>query len=149
MTFNPPEAHPSLVPPAPRKLIYIAGPYRAARVDQREINIQNAWRAAARVAELGAMPVCPHANSAHLDDLQPADFWLEGTLELMRRCDGVLLLQGWEDSAGSRGELREAAAKGLPVFITHFQLRLWLRGRYTPGPIYTNGLLDAAQETSQ
>ena len=46
----------------------------------------------------------------------PDEFWLEGTLELLRRCDAVFLIPGWEQSTGSRSELDEATRLGLPVF---------------------------------
>jgi hypothetical protein len=41
---------------------------------------------------------------------------LAGTLELMRRCDAVILVHNWRDSAGSRAEVDEAKRLGIPVF---------------------------------
>lgn len=108
------------------KLIYVAGPYRASTgwgVDQ---NIQRAREIGAQVAEAGGLPVVPHANTAHYDGIQNDTFWLDGTLELMRRCDAVLMSPTWEKSMGSRGEHAEAIKRGLPVFYELSALREWL-----------------------
>jgi len=43
------------------------------------------------------------------------EFWLNGTLEMMRRCDGVLLIDGWTRSTGACEEQRQAAALGIPL----------------------------------
>jgi len=109
------------------KLIYVAGPYRARLPSEVEINIHNAWRLGVEVAKLGAMPVIPHANSAHMDGLQSDDFWLEATLELMRRCDAVILTPNWERSFGARGEVDEAKRCGIPIFYGLATLECWLR----------------------
>jgi hypothetical protein len=40
---------------------------------------------------------------------------LEGTLEMLRRCDAVIVDGRWESSAGTRGEVVEALRLGLPI----------------------------------
>lgn len=109
------------------KLVYVAGPYRARLPWEVETNIHKAWRLGVGVARLGAMPVIPHANTAHMDGLQSDDFWLEATLALMRRCDGVIVTSDWERSFGARGEVEEAIRLGIPVFYGLSTLECWLR----------------------
>lgn len=108
------------------RLIYVVGPYRAATTWQRDVNIHAARVLGAAVAELGAMPVIPHSNTAHMDGLRDDAFWLEGTLELMRRCDAVITVPYWGMSAGSRGEVAEATARSMPVFHSLGDLDAWL-----------------------
>lgn len=80
------------------------------------------------VSKLGAMPLCPHANTRpYFVDGQAPEFWLDGTLELMRRCDAILLMQNWLASAGSRAERDEAKRLGIPVFESTLALAAWLR----------------------
>lgn len=99
------------------KLLYIAGPYRAPSAWLVEQNIREAEAWAFKVAELGAMPICPHTNTrGYFESIGTAEFWLGGTMELMRRCDGVFLLPRWCESSGARTERVEALAQGLPVF---------------------------------
>lgn len=96
-------------------LIYVAGPYRAPTAWQREQNIHRARTWGVALAKAGAYPVIPHANTAHFDGEAEDTLWLAGTLELMRRCDGVLLIDGWDRSSGARAEREEAYRLGLPV----------------------------------
>ena len=49
------------------KLVYIAGPFRAPTPWGIEENVRHAERHAFEIAKLGAMPVCPHANTRHFD----------------------------------------------------------------------------------
>lgn len=102
-------------------VIYIAGPYRAATRAGIELNIQTARRVGALAALKGWSPIIPHANTGHLDEVlpdMPDQFWLDATLELMRRCDAVLLCPGWKNSSGTQAELFEARRLALPVFET-------------------------------
>ena len=72
-------------------------------------------------AALGWFPVIPHANTAHMElDLPELgdDFWLRGTMEMMERCDAVVLVPGWESSAGTKAEIARADALRIPVFRT-------------------------------
>lgn len=108
------------------RLVYVIGPYRASTAWQRDCNIHKARAMGAAVAELGAMPVIPHSNTAHMDGLCSDEFWLEGTLELMRRCDAVITLPLWDRSTGSRGEVAEATARKMPVFHSLSGLASWL-----------------------
>ena len=97
-------------------LVYIAGPYRAPTTWGIQKNIHNARLWGVVVARAGAYPMIPHSNTAHFDGaVDGDDFWLQGTLEMMRRCDGVLLIDGWMRSTGACEEERQAAALGIPL----------------------------------
>lgn len=102
------------------KLLYIAGPYRGPTREAVERNIQAAMHAAAIAVRKGWYPVVPHACTAHFDRDYPGlagdEFYLEATIELMRRCDAVMTVQGWEFSSGTRAEMIEAARIGLEVW---------------------------------
>lgn len=115
------------------KLVYVAGPYRGPTPHAVQLNIECARRVGVLVAKAGLMPVIPHANTGGLEFVAPDigdEFWLEGTLEMMRRCDAVVLCPGWEQSAGTRAEVAEADRLGIPVFQTVTRLIEWT---YPPG----------------
>ncbi len=99
------------------KLVYVAGPFSAKTREGIEANIRRAEDVGIEIARGGDFPVIPHANTARpeFERVQDYPFWIEGTLELMRRCDEVVMVPGWEDSKGARGERTEALAMGLPV----------------------------------
>jgi nucleoside 2-deoxyribosyltransferase len=98
------------------KAIYVAGPYRADNHWLIEQNIHRARALGACIAQLGAVPLIPHANTAHWDGLCEDQFWLDAGLELLRRCDALALVKGWQRSSGTIAELKEAERLGLPVY---------------------------------
>jgi nucleoside 2-deoxyribosyltransferase len=98
------------------RLVYIAGKYRGPNSWAIEQNIRAAEDLAAKVHAVGLFAVCPHANARHMEGVSSDEHMLAGTLELMRRCDAVILVHNWRDSAGSRAEVDEAKRLGIPVF---------------------------------
>lgn len=100
-------------------LIYVAGRYRAPTREAVAANIAAARAVGVYAASLGWYPCIPHVNTAHFEDDLPDlgdEFWLAGTLELMSRCDAVVLVDGWETSLGTAGEIQKADALMLPVY---------------------------------
>ena len=103
------------------KLIYIAGPYRG----DVEANILAATRMG-QILKRGqkVFPIVPHVNGDG-----PDDYMLAGTMALMRRCDAVLALPTWQSSQGAVAEIRDADARGLPVFYSVDELYRWVDGK--------------------
>jgi hypothetical protein len=108
-------------------LVYVAGRFSAPTRAGVEENIRRAVELGIEVAKLGAFPVIPHSNTAHPDfeTVQPYQFWIAGTLALLRACDVCIMVPGWEASSGATGE-REEAARTMPVFYSVEELRAWL-----------------------
>lgn len=102
------------------KLCYIAGRYRAETPEAVELNIRAAEFMGKLVAEKGYYPVIPHANTRNFERLcnAPDEFYLDGTLELMKACEYVLMIPGWRESSGARNEHDVALEKGLFVYYS-------------------------------
>jgi Domain of unknown function (DUF4406) len=101
------------------KLLYVASPYRAKTKELRDLHVESARHLGTLAARLGWFPVMPTVNTHRLGDLvpdAPEKLWLEGTAQLLRRCDAVLFGPGWENSEGCKGELVIAKEMGLDVF---------------------------------
>lgn len=117
------------------KLIYVAGPFTAPTPDQIRDNIRRAAALGHEVRKLGAGVLVPHLLGApyvhaacaaqHPDDFGYR-WWIEETLEHMRRCDAVIMTPDWEASNGARGERDEARKNGQPCFLSLPQLKDWL-----------------------
>ncbi len=102
------------------KLIYVAGRYRSKSKEGVRLNIQAASHVGAIASEKGWYPVIPHTNTAGHEHITDNDdqFYLDGTLELMRRCDAVVMVPGWAQSSGAIGEHNEAHKLGIPTYLT-------------------------------
>ena len=109
------------------KVIYIAGPFRGKNAWKVEQNIRKAEEAGFKVASIGGvMPMIPHTMTRFFDGTMTDEFWLQGTLELLARCDAILMLPGWENSSGSRNEKKFAEQNKLPVFYDRAAIKEWL-----------------------
>lgn len=109
------------------KVIYVAG--KLTGMDNFEIsrNVRAAEDVGMAVAVAGASPMIPHTNTGLIFfGTCSAQFWYDATLALMRRCEAVILVPGWEESKGTQGELVEAKRLGLPVFYNVTELSAWL-----------------------
>lgn len=104
-------------------VVYIAGPFRGPDHWAIAENIRRAEQLALEVWKLGAVALCPHANTAHFHGALPDDVWLQGDMELIRRCDVVLLTPDWESSEGARREREEALRLMKSVCFTLGELR--------------------------
>ena len=99
------------------KVIYIAGPFRGPTNWDIEKNIREAQTLALGVWRLGAVALCPHTNTGLcFQGVAPDEVWLDGDLELLRRCDAVLLHPRWRESSGARKEYELANAGDIPRF---------------------------------
>jgi hypothetical protein len=112
-------------------VIYIAGAFRAPTPWDLAGNVRAARSAGLDVARAGAMPCVPHAIGEHFHGQLTDAFWLEGALELLRRCDAVYVFnpRHLETSAGTRDEEAEARRLGLPVFLDLADVAAWLAGK--------------------
>lgn len=112
------------------RLAYVAGPFSAPDRKGVEANIAAAVDVGLRVVALGYLPVIPHSmtGDARFSELQPYTFWIEGTLELLKRCDLCVMVPGWEHSSGARGERIWAIENGMPVYDSVTDLEVLLNG---------------------
>lgn len=65
--------------------------------------------------KLGYAVFCPHMNSALMDGTMPDDYWMNEDLEILHRCDAIVMLKDWEQSEGARIEHQKAVDWELSV----------------------------------
>ena len=99
------------------KIIYIAGPLRASTAWATEKNIRVAEDYGLIVANLGLVPLIPHSMYRFFSGAKNDRYWLAATVQLLQRCDAVLMLPHWNESEGSKAEFAEASRINLPVFF--------------------------------
>jgi nucleoside 2-deoxyribosyltransferase len=107
--------------------VYVAGPFRGANYWEQELNIRRAEELAMKAWNLpGTAVLCPHTNTRFFQGAAPDEVWLDGDIELLRRCDVVLLTEDWRRSSGARAEVEFALAMDIPVFDSIDALSYWL-----------------------
>jgi len=96
-------------------VIYIGGPYRGTCEWETNQNIRMAELAAAKYWEMGFTVICPHKNSSFMGGVVPDEEILAGDIEILRRCDRLVLLPGYLYSAGTMNERRFAQENNIPI----------------------------------
>jgi hypothetical protein len=86
------------------KMLYIAGKYRSNSIDGVKENVRVARRYAEKYWKLGYAVICPHTNSGTMEYDVSEQLLMDGDLEFIKRCDVIVMLPGWIESAGSRAE---------------------------------------------
>lgn len=110
-----------------KKVIYIAGPYRASKQYMQFNRIMWMREFGILIWQDGGVPIVPLLNTFGMDGVLTHDQFIEGDLEIVRRCDALLLIGDWHFSAGCRLERDAAIEAGLPIFTTMAQVRDFIR----------------------
>jgi hypothetical protein len=104
------------------KIIYVAGPYRAKTEWQVLQNVRMAETVALNVWTNGGVAICPHKNTerfggaAGLDD----NDWIKGDLEIIKRCDAMIVCPHWKESEGTKAEIKLAKKLNIPIFFWEY-----------------------------
>lgn len=99
-------------------LVYVAGKYSGKTNKEVQDNIDEATNIAIELWNMGHTVLCPHMNSAHLEDEVNFDHpeWIKRSLILLERCDALVTVPGWEASTGAVCEVEYAKNYGIPIF---------------------------------
>ena len=103
------------------RLMYVAGPYRDESWGEVKRNVARAADVSAELLRYGFAVICPHTMTHTFEMYQlPDEAFLACGLEQVRRCDGMVLVDGgkreWWESSGTRSEVALAMERGLPVY---------------------------------
>jgi hypothetical protein len=109
------------------KLVYVAGPFRAATPWRVECNIRRAEAMALELCKIGVVGICPHTMWRHFSGELHDSFWLSAGLRLLERCDAVAVFGRWQESTGTIEEMRRAEELGIPVFFGAAAVSEWIR----------------------
>ena len=85
------------------EIIYISGRYRSKwGFLGVALNIWRARRAAQRLWQENWTVICPHMNTAFFNGGE--GIYIRGDLEIVKRCDAIFMLKGWNTSIGAGEE---------------------------------------------
>jgi hypothetical protein len=99
-------------------LIYLGLNRRAAAVADLLVSLA-ALAVSAQLWEAEVLHYCPHRNSPQVGTTDvPYESWLAMDLEVLKRCNYLVMAGDWHQSAGCRRELAFAMALHMPVVYT-------------------------------
>lgn len=87
------------------KLAYISGKYSGDSIRDIVNNIREAEKVAIKYWQLGYAVICPHTNTALFDGALTWQQFLDGDLEMIKRCDTIVMMKDYENSKGAMLEL--------------------------------------------
>ena len=99
----------------PIKVIYLAGPFRADTQWKIIQNVRRAEEASLKLWKIGYIVICPHTMTQNFQGECPDYVWLDGCIELLKRCDAIFLMRNYKQSIGSLEELKVAQELGLAI----------------------------------
>ncbi len=101
-------------------IIYIAAPYSNGNI---ELNVKKALAYADVIINSGHTPLCPHLFH-YLNKLYPQteEKWKELDLNLLKKCDALIRLEG--ESKGADDEMEFARKNHIPVSYLLYQIFL-------------------------
>jgi len=124
---------PDGLPPVPKiHFVYVAGPFTAKRTWEVECNVRRAEQMAFALLDSievddNVFPIVPHTMSRFFHGVRSGDYWIAGTLELLDRCDSMIVCDGWEESTGTLNEIEHCKKHGIPFY---YGLDQWLQSRF-------------------
>lgn len=95
---------------------YLAGPMSG----YPDFNFPAFESAQSALAECGVSVESPHTLDGQESGLTGDALWksmMRSALEMLLKCDGIILLKGWTDSRGALVEYNIAAALKMPVYF--------------------------------
>ncbi len=80
------------------------------------MNVYNAIKAGDELAKQGWCPYVPHLTHFwHIISPHKWEFWMMLDEEILKRCDAIYMMKGWEDSTGACREHTTAISLGLEI----------------------------------
>jgi len=103
-------------------VVYLAGALRG-NVIKKFMNMRRAKRIAKELWLSQKIVYSPHLNSGWLDHPNTDLFILPANLEILRRCDMIMVMPGWENSSGTIAEIEFAMHNHIGVIYLDFKGR--------------------------
>lgn len=101
-------------------VIYLATPIRPKGGKTMEDNVADAKALALELWKKGYAVICPAANSdlpiSLADKELETSRWLNGDIEILAKCDAIVVAPNWMNSQGVSGEIMFAQLMNIPVF---------------------------------
>ncbi len=112
------------------KIAYIIGPLTASSIYNRFQNIRKAEDLSIRLWSAGYAVICPHLNSGMLQGACQEQNFIDGYIEILKKCDFAVLYDGViARSTGSIAEVKCCRENNIPVYPANMGVIIQSEGR--------------------
>lgn len=94
---------------------FVCAPYRSDTDYGRMCNIERARQIAVKLWTLKYAVVCPHTNTAFFSGSVGERQFLDGYVEILKRCDLLVFDDSIDATSGMVGEIEAAVANEIPA----------------------------------
>jgi hypothetical protein len=106
-----------------KKRVYVAGAYSANTVISVLNNMRNGMRTSLEVLLAGYAPFCPWLDYHYQLLLRPGESlaildYYDYSMSWLEAAHVLLVLPGWEASAGTYAEIAKAEEMGIPIYYS-------------------------------
>lgn len=106
--------------------VYVAGPYSGNTI-QTLGNIRRGIGMSVKLLLRGYFPYCPWLDWLYgLFSEVPIELYQANSIAWLKVAQAVLVLEGWENSTGTKAEIEIAKREGIPVFYSIEALVKWV-----------------------
>lgn len=110
------------------KVIYVAGPYTADTKEQKQLNLDKSEELAKSLTLFGYSCIIPHKLTAFWDydenfiDWKESDWLNRCCFPILKKCDALILTEGWQKSSGCLKEIDFCTNNNIPIYKSIKQL---------------------------
>jgi len=108
------------------KIAFVAGPFIGKNAWDIELNIRRAEEIAVQLWQRGLAVICPHTNSRFFFGAAKESYFLNGYRTIVKTCDLMVLVPGWENSNGTKDEIGTALEADIPIYEWESKRRLFI-----------------------
>lgn len=104
------------------KIVYLAGKYsgdskiKIINRIQSFFNTYKAYKIAKKLWNKNIITICPHSNSFWMDNSCDYKIFLNGYIEVLKKCDFIYMLPNWMSSNGAILEHKFALQNDIEIF---------------------------------
>lgn len=120
-------------------VIYLAGALRGKNKQEKKRNMRRAKRWAERLWRMGFAVYSPHLNSGWLDTPETDPHVIPANIQLMLMCDITVVMPNWENSTGTKEEIKQCGLKKQPVY--------YLKDKRMPDLVIKNAIIELVRDT--
>ena len=107
-------------------VVFVSAPFRGANSWEIEQSVRKAEELAFKVHELGGFAICIHSNCRYFCGTLNDEYWIDGCLEVLGRCNSLIHTDDWQNSSGAKREHAHAEELGKPILYNIEEFKAWM-----------------------